>query len=627
MVLYCQAFNRYGTLSLSCFYHILLLKCDLTQNLLIMDIQIILEALMKKRLLCTLLILCLVFSPLAPIGGQSQDTAKSAAAAGENTPSTGTSPFTKSTYTHAAAYSGLNVYHGIDVSYHNGAINWEKAAAAGVEYAFIRVGYRGWGSGTIVDDPRFKTYITDALNAGVHVGLYFFTEAINETEAKQEAEYCLEIAKNYDINLPIAFDYEYQYSDGKLVSRKAGLSKTKATANCRAFCDTIAAGGYTPMIYANSSDLKTLIDGASLEKDYLIWLANYTTKTTYTGLYEIWQYSSKGSVNGLSGNVDCNFWYSDTDITQLNFNSGDLKDAAIASIPAQIYTGSEIKPTVSVTMGRRALKAGRDYTVSYANNKKPGKATITIKGKGNITGTRTKTFTIKPKQLSKLTAKSGTKKVTLTWKGATGGDGYEIYRTNVYNGTYKKVKTVTKASAKKWTNSGLSSNREYFYKVRAYRKVDGNYYYGAYTKISAGTTPGGKAFVAPYNLKLLKKPSKKAGKRVTIPGSATAVYVGRTVLANKTKFYHVQYRKSGKTYDGYLTTIKGLKMRKMKTTTTKTALKASARSSAKTLVKIPGKTPVVILKTKKAGKKTWYETTYLKGKKYYTGFVCADTLE
>lgn len=581
---------------------------------------------MKRRLLCSLLAFSLMLSLTMPLNSIPTESAK-AAATEEKTPFTGTSPFTKSTYTHAAAFSGLNVYHGIDVSYHNGAINWNKAAAAGVEYAFIRVGYRGWGSGEIVEDPRFKTYISDALAAGIHVGLYFFTEAINETEAKKEAEYCLEMAKDYDIRLPIAFDYEYQYSDNKLVSRKAGLSKAKATANCRAFCDTISAGGYTPMIYANTSDLKTLIDGAALEKDYLIWLANYTTKTAYTGLYDIWQYDSKGSVNGLSGNVDCNFWYSATDISTLNFNSGELKDATIAAIPAQVYTGKEIKPTVTVTLNKRALRLNRDYTVAYSDNKKPGKATVTITGKGNITGTRTKTFTIKPKALSKLTAKSGAQKITLTWNGATGGDGYEIYRANTYDGAYKKVKTITKAATKKWSDSSLSNNREYFYKVRAYRKVDEKYYYGAYTKISAGTSPGGKAFIAPYNLKLLKKPAQNAGKRVTIPGSATAVYVGRTILADKTKFYHVQYRKSGKTYDGYLTSIKGLKLRNMKTTTAKTTLKASTSTASKTLVKIPSKTPIAILKTKKSGKKTWYQTSYLKGKKYYTGFVCADTLE
>ena len=169
----------------------------------------------------------------------------------------------------------------------------------------------------------------------------------------------------------------------------------------------------------------------------MIWLANYTTKTSYTGEYDIWQYSSTGKINGFTTNVDCNFWYSDTDIAKINFNSGELKDAAIAKIPTQIYTGKEIKPALTVTLNRRGLKAGRDYTVTYSNNKKPGKATVTITGKGNFTGTRTTSFTIKPKAVSGITAKSGSKKITLTWKGATGGDGYEIYRSSEYNGTYK----------------------------------------------------------------------------------------------------------------------------------------------------------------------------------------------
>ena len=579
---------------------------------------------MKKRLLCTLLILSL-FLPQAisptyfPSG---------IARAEEAADFQGTSPFNTSTYTHAAKFSGMNVYHGIDVSYHNGNIDWQKVAAAGVEFAFIRAGYRAYGSGVVTEDPKCKTYIESALANGIPVGLYFFTEAVNETEAKEEAEFCLEMAKNFDVTLPIALDYEYQYNAAhQLVSPKAGLSKAAATTNCRAFCNTISAGGYTPMIYANRSDLDDLINGADLEKEYMIWMANYTTKTPYTGLYDIWQYSSTGTVDGITTKVDCNFWYSSTDLGTLNYNSGDLKDAEIGDIPAQIYTGSEIKPTVSVKLNKRALILNRDYTIAYTNNKKPGKATVTITGKGNVTGTRTKTFIIKPKALTGLTAKSGTKKIVLTWKGVTGGEGYEIWRTNVYNGEYKKVKTINNASTRKWTNSGLGSDREYFYKVRAFRIVDDVYYYGAFIKVSAGTTPGGKAFIAPYNLKLLKKPSATSGKRVTIPGSATAVYVGKTVLENKTKFYHVQYTKNGKVYDGYLTKIKGFTLRKMKTTTAKTALKASTSTSSKTLTRIPRKTPIAIMKTTKANKNTWYKTMYLKGTKLYTGYVSEDTLE
>ena len=134
---------------------------------------------MRKKLLCALLAVSMVVSSGTMLPNTQAVTASAA--------STSVSPFTGKTYTHSDVFQGKNVYHGIDVSYHNGAIDWAKAAADGVEYAFIRVGYRGWGSGTVVEDPRFKTYIKDALDAGVHVGLYFFTEARTTKEAIEEA--------------------------------------------------------------------------------------------------------------------------------------------------------------------------------------------------------------------------------------------------------------------------------------------------------------------------------------------------------------------------------------------------------------------------------------------------------
>lgn len=531
---------------------------------------------MKKSLLCTLLSLSLCVASLTAAIPAKADTTSATPAPSANATATATSsptpiptttpfkdpdaltdstlvstsPFTTSKYTHSNVFIGKKVYHGIDVSYHNGVIDWAKAAADGVHYAFIRVGYRGYGSGKIAADPKFDTYIKEATNAGIAVGLYFFTEAKTEAEAKEEATYCIEQAKKYTVTLPIAFDYEYQYNAaGQLVSPKAGISKAAATANCRAFCDTISAAGYTPMIYANSSDLKTLIDGAALEKDYPIWLANYTTQTKYTGKYDIWQYSSKGTVAGITTKVDCNFWYSASDITKTN----------------------------------------------YENHK--------------------------PKNITKLTASGGAKKITLTWKRSSNANGYQIYRTNTYDGSYKKVKTITSKTTLKWTNSKLSADREYYYKVRPYRVVDGKTYYGSYLKVTAATSPAGKAFEAPKNLKMLKKPSTSSAKRITIPGGATTIYLGKTVLSNKKKFYHVQY-KTGKTvYEGYVTSFKGVKLRKYCTTKAKVALKSSAKSSAKSVVKIPKNTQILILRTKKSGGKTWHRTSYYKNGRYFRGYV------
>ncbi|MDE6852121.1 MAG: glycoside hydrolase family 25 protein, partial [Lachnospiraceae bacterium] len=386
---------------------------------------------MKKRLLCTLLSISLTLS-----AGFGLSFSNPASVEAYDTLSNGlssSSPFTTSTYNHASTFQDMNVYHGIDVSYHNGNINWQSVAADGVEYAFIRAGYRGYGNGSLQQDSKFTTYAADAEQAGIPIGVYYFTEATNVTEAVEEARDCIRMIQENNINvtLPIALDYEYQYNAaGQLVSPKAGLSKAAATANCQAFCDTIAEAGYTPIIYANKSDLTTLIDGAALAENYGIWLANYTTTTTYSSAYQIWQYTDKGTVSGISGKVDCNFWYTQGDlgIATPAKKTYDLKTAVIDAIPAQTYTGKQLKPALSIKLGSKALTAGVHYTASYTNNINPGKATVTITGKGNYIGTLTKTFKIKPGAVTSLTTKTTASKITLTWKGSKAYSGYEIYR-------------------------------------------------------------------------------------------------------------------------------------------------------------------------------------------------------
>lgn len=212
-------------------------------------------------------------------------------------------------YVHNSRYnSGYTIVNGIDVSHHNGRINWSAVKASGVDYAMIRVGYRGYTQGSLNEDDNFRTNILGALNAGIEVGVYFFSQAITETEAVQEADYLLTRIKGYNITLPLAIDYEYAGgSTGRLYA--ANLSKSKATAICQSFCDRVKSAGYAPMVYANKSMLENQINAGQLEKNYKIWLAHYTTQTSYSGNYYAWQYSSKGQINGINGYVDCNFFY------------------------------------------------------------------------------------------------------------------------------------------------------------------------------------------------------------------------------------------------------------------------------------------------------------------------------
>lgn len=586
---------------------------------------------MKNKILCTILAISLTLAtginlPINAKQAEAMDTLSGTL--------TSVSPYTSSTYTHAEVFQNMKVYHGIDVSYHNGNINWDNVAADGVEYAFIRAGYRGYGNGSLQQDSKFTTYAPAAIAAGIPVGVYYFTEAVNETEAIEEAEDCIRMIQenNIDVTLPIALDYEYQYNAaGQNASRKKNLSVTAATTNCIAFCKTIADAGYTPIIYANSNDLVKLIDGAILAENYGIWLANYTTKTKYTGSYQIWQYSSKGSVDGISGNVDCNFWYTENELS-INTNpknkvTKNISNATVASIPAQTYTGKALTPALSITYGSKTLKLNKDYTLAYKNNINPGKATVTITGMGTYTDTLSKSFKISPAAVTNLSATTTSSKVTLEWNGKTAYTGYEIYRKKTYDGTYTKVKTITNAKETKWVNKNLTKEREYFYKVRAYAKVNDTMYYGPFTSLSAAAISGTKAALNTKGCTILKKPSAKAKVLVSAPYNATIRYLGKTVLEDKSKFYHVQYKKGGKLYDGYLKSIKGLKFKKALTTTAKVKLRVGAGTHTKALTTVPKKQTIVILGQKKSGGLIWYKTTYLKGKKAYTGYVSGDYLE
>ena len=236
---------------------------------------------------------------------------------------TTTSKYTGKVYTHNSKLQGYEVYNVIDVSSHNGSnIDWAKVKQDGVDYAIIRVGFTGYTKSkhSLNYDTYYKQNITGALSAGIPVGVYWYSQALNESEAKAEANYLLSAIKGYDIGLPVYYDYEFAgTSDGRLDSAwsTGALNKTKMTANTRAFCETVKAAGYTAGVYANASFLNTNIDGASLALSYPVWLAHYTTQTNYTGDYNMWQYTDSGKVNGVSGSVDCNFLYDIKKVTGL----------------------------------------------------------------------------------------------------------------------------------------------------------------------------------------------------------------------------------------------------------------------------------------------------------------------
>lgn len=191
---------------------------------------------------------------------------------------------------------------GIDVSKWQGDIDWATVANAGIDFAIIRCAYRGSSTGVIVEDPYFKQNIKGATENGIKVGVYFFTQAITEAEAVEEASTAISLVQGYKLNFPIFIDTEG--SGG----RADNLSKQARTAIVKAFCETVRNSGYKPGIYASKYWYYDNLDVSQLST-YNIWVAQYNTVCNYNGRYDMWQYSSKGSVPGINGNVDMNICY------------------------------------------------------------------------------------------------------------------------------------------------------------------------------------------------------------------------------------------------------------------------------------------------------------------------------
>lgn len=190
---------------------------------------------------------------------------------------------------------------GIDVSKWNKEIDWDAVKAAGVEFAIIRCGYRGSVTGTLVEDPYFYQNIQGAKAAGVKVGLYFFTQAVNAVEAVEEASMVLCLNNGLPLDYPIFIDTEGAGGNG----RADGLDVNTRTEVCDAFCETIESAGYRAGIYASRNWYYNKLDMTRLDSN-VIWLAEYREYPQYEGKYQMWQYTSGGSLDGIEGRVDFN---------------------------------------------------------------------------------------------------------------------------------------------------------------------------------------------------------------------------------------------------------------------------------------------------------------------------------
>ena len=198
---------------------------------------------------------------------------------------------------------------GVDVSEFQGEIDWEQVKQADIDFAFIRVGYRTYGDGIVTYDSAFQRNIEGALDAGIKVGVYFYSQATDADEAIAEADAVIDALADYKITYPVVYDWEIVHD----AARTDNVSVEALADCCVAFCERVKDSGYTPMVYQNTGTAMHKLDLPRI-KDYDFWLAEYAEKPSYYYDFKIWQYSNTGRVPGIEGDVDLNICFRPYDV-------------------------------------------------------------------------------------------------------------------------------------------------------------------------------------------------------------------------------------------------------------------------------------------------------------------------
>ncbi|MBR4555329.1 MAG: fibronectin type III domain-containing protein [Ruminococcus sp.] len=363
--------------------------------------------------------------------------------------------------------------YGVDVSYFQGDIDWKKVKAEGISFCILRAGYRGYGeAGNIVLDERFTEYLKDAKDAGMEVGVYFYTQAINPTEAREEADFVYKYIKKYKLELPVYFDMEtVENAVGRLDKRN--LSVAKKTEIVEAFCDRVIYHGYTAGVYSNPQWLTYYLNAERLQSKYPLWLANYTTCTKYEGNFNIWQYGA-GPVNGVSSAfVDMNVRYESSgnpspvknlrldseisDSVKLTWDAS--KNCLGYEILRKTSSGTEtVKRTSSTSATVKLTEASAEYSVrAYGQIKS-----------NYVYGTVSNKLKLGIDLAGALTASSRTDtSLKLKWTGVKNAVRYDV---SMYDEKDGEFKTIASTASPSLTVNGLTAATVYKFRLRAVKQ-------------------------------------------------------------------------------------------------------------------------------------------------------------
>lgn len=464
---------------------------------------------------------------------------------------------------HADKFKDYRKEYGVDVSKWNGNIDWNSVKKSNVDFAFIRVGNRGYATqGKLIEDDQAKSNLAQANAVGIPVGVYVYSQAITQEEAVEEAQLALKMIKGYEITLPIVMDVEYagtsSEGEGRLYDAK--LTKQEATDICEAFCSTIEEAGFTPMIYANVDMLKNHLLAKELESQYPIWLAHYTGSTTYDGDYAYWQYTSKGQISGIQGNVDLNVRYIQETGKVTGVTISELKKDALTlswnqlegADGYEIYrkTGEEDYVNLAEISGNDSceyldqnLKTGTTYTYFVKAFTWNGEEKVYAEDSLEVSA---KTALGK---VEKFAAKSGGyDQVKLTWNRLEGADGYNIRRYDQSTKTYKSIKTISGGTATSYTDTQLNASTKYSYKIYPYHMEGKQKIYGdgsATVSVTTGKPVSGVTTATNLNVRsgpgTSYKSIGKAKKNQTV-----------SVTGSRGNWYRVSITLNGKKQTGYI---------------------------------------------------------------------------
>lgn len=410
------------------------------------------------------------------------------------------SPFMSKTYNHDPKFAGYTVSNGLDISEYQTSADFLKAKAAGVEFVILRAACRGYGkAGNMFKDKVFDKYATAAINAGLDVGAYIFSQAITVKEAEDEADYLMSIVKGYNLTLPLVFDYEYSGpSTGRL--RAAKLTNKQRTNICLAFCKRVEAAGYTAMVYANHTMLLNDLNDDVIAKDYDIWLANYSTAPKYNSKlydehYTYWQYTSSGKANGIPGGLDCNFRYfkEPDQVTNLSLVSETLDEIKIkwskvkGCYGYQIYKFNEDNGKFDYykTIKGAGITSFTDTESEGMPSRYVVKAISAYKG-NFVSGAFSSELATEGAFSIHVNSTTSTSS-SISWISYKNASEYEVYRSEFATASFKSM-TKTDSKTTSYIDKAQTAFKTYFYVVKAIiRDENGNIVESRSTPVKAIT--------------------------------------------------------------------------------------------------------------------------------------------